>query len=187
MNTLKTKTWLTIAIIVLSTAILVAIYWYVNQVDRIVAIPKVYATGTGSKSAEFAVPEESRAKKLQDFLVSKSSPLAPYAEYIVEQSDKNDIPWTLSVSISGKESSFGKAIRPGSNNAWGFMTWSKSGERSIKMFPSWEAGITAHIELLGNHYKKDMNAGIQKRYCPSFECSETWVSDVTKFSEEIKE
>lgn len=52
MNTLKTKTWLTIAIVVLATAILVAIYWYVNQVDRIVAIPKVYATGAGSKSAE---------------------------------------------------------------------------------------------------------------------------------------
>lgn len=129
--------------------------------------------------------KEQRSKKLYSYLVNKKSPLAPHAELIVSEADKNDISWTLVVAISGKESSFGKNIKPNSNNAWGVMQWDREGNRSIRSFNSWKDGIKFESALLGSFYRSKMNKGIQESYCPGFECSDTWVSNVTDFQEEI--
>lgn len=131
--------------------------------------------------------KDKRISQLYNYLLSKNSPLASHAEYIVQEADRNDIPWTLTTSISGKESSFGKNIKSDSHNAWGIMAWDKEGKRFVRSFDSWEDSIKFESELLGNQFRKDINKGIQARYCPSFECSTTWVTDVTRFAEEIKQ
>lgn len=126
-----------------------------------------------------------RESRLQSFLESKNSPLAEYSDYIVERADAYGIDYTLIVSISGKESSFGKNIKPGSNNAWGVMTWDAKGNRSIRSFGSWKEGIDYESRLLGESYRFNANLSIGAKYCPAFECSSTWAEDVTSFSEEL--
>lgn len=128
---------------------------------------------------------QTRVEKLRTFLEEKNSPLAAYAEYIVHVSDENDIPWTLVASIAGKESSFGVHIKPNSYNAWGVMQWDAKGVRSIRSFSSWKEGILFEAKLLSNSYRTNMNKAIQEKYCPSFECSDTWVTHVTGFQKEI--
>lgn len=126
-----------------------------------------------------------RAIKLEKYLIERNSPLAPFAEVIVSEADKNDIPYTLVAAISGKESSFGKAIKPNSHNAWGVMAWDNAGTRYIRSFGTWTEGIEFVSNLLGENYRANMYKGIQQKYCPSYECSSTWVENVTSFSEEI--
>lgn len=128
---------------------------------------------------------DQRGEKLGLFLKENNSPLTPYADHIVKEADRLDIPWTLVAAISGKESTFGKHIKPGSHNAWGIMAWDSNKKRYIRSFNSWEEGITFVSELLAKHYRENMNRGIQEKYCPSFECSTTWVDDVTSFQKEI--
>lgn len=126
-----------------------------------------------------------REEKLKVFLESKNSPLTTYADYIVKVSDEYDLSWTLIVSIAGKESSFGRHIKPNSFNAWGVMQWDEKGKRSIRSFTSWKEGILFEAKLLSNSYRANMNKAIQEKYCPSFECSDTWVTHVTGFQKEI--
>ncbi len=92
--------------------------------EELPRIHKAYAAPVASSSATLvaspsATFSDTRIKKVYDYLVSKNSPLADYAELIVKEADKNDISWTLVVAISGKESSFGTVIKPDSHNAWG--------------------------------------------------------------------
>ena len=126
-----------------------------------------------------------RITKLKTYLVEKNSPLAGHSALIIQEADAHDIPWTLITSIAGKESGFGKNIKPGSFNAWGIMTWNSEGVRSIRTFSSWEESIRYTSALISNNYRVNMNSAIQAKYCPSFECSNTWVSTVTQFQKEI--
>lgn len=123
--------------------------------------------------------KDDRAEKLEAFLTEKDSPFAHLASYIVEKSDENGIDYTLIASISGKESTFGKYSR--CYNAWGL------GGRDFMCFQSWEESIDFTARLLGKHYRENMIAGIQPKYCPSFECASDWVAFVTSSSEEILE
>jgi hypothetical protein len=133
------------------------------------------------------VKESSREEKLQQYLESKKSPLANYSKLIVKLADEYDISWTLATAISGKESSFGIDIKPNSYNAWGIMAWDKDGNRHIRIFNSWEESIRFETALLSEYYRTNMNSAIQEKYCPSFECSDTWTNDVTSFQEAINE
>lgn len=128
---------------------------------------------------------DDRTQKVYDFLSTKDSPLADYASLIIAEADKNDISWTLIAAISGKESSFGKVIKSDSHNAWGIMAWDLKGKRFIRSFASWEESIKFESKLLADNYRENMNRGIQEKYCPSFECSSSWVDHVTQFQEEI--
>lgn len=120
-----------------------------------------------------------RVKKIQNYLVSKDSPLAPFAQYIVDESDKYDLSYTLIVSIAGKESSFG-IYNAGSFNAWGVRA-----SKGFRNFSSWKDAIEFEANLLSNYYRENMNTAIQKKYCPDVECSSSWVTDVTNFQEDI--
>ncbi len=152
---------------------------------------KVYAaeaTPIPTPSIKTLSPEELkefRIKKTYDYLLKLGSPLAPHAKHIVAMADKYDIPWTLVTAISGKESTYGKNIKPNSFNAWGIMKFDANGNRSIRTFESWESGIEFTSRLLSENYRKNMNKAIQEKYCPSIECSDTWVSDITNFQMSI--
>ncbi len=165
--------------------ILFAKYYQNIGMEKVYAEHIVSPLPIGNATPTHTPYKDVRAEKLYQYLQENESPLAQYADFIIDQADRNDIPWTLSVAISGKESSFGKAIKPGSHNAWGIMAWDSAGNRSIRVFNSWKESITFHASLIGKYYRADMNKGIQTRYCPSFECSNTWVENVTSFSEQI--
>jgi len=126
-----------------------------------------------------------RVEKLETYLKENNSPLADYADYIVEMADKYDISYTLSVAIALKESSLETAGDTTDFNAWGIMTWDLNGKRSIRKFTSWKESIKYHTALISNSYRVNMNKAIQEKYCPSFECSDSWVAHVTGAQKEI--
>lgn len=120
---------------------------------------------------------DSRVIKLKAFLEEKNSPLTEYSEFIVNESDKYGIDYTLIVSISGIESNYGVQSR--CYNAWGL------GGTKFMCFNSWEQSISYVSELLGTSYRKKMIAGIQNTYCPSYECNPDWVHVVMQSAEQI--
>lgn len=134
---------------------------------------------------ETAEVKVDREQKLYDYLRKHNSPLAGQSALIIEASDEYGIDYTLIPAIAGKESSFGKAIKQGSYNAWGIMAWDEAGNRSVRIFNSWKEAINFEAKLLAENYRWNMNRGIQQKYCPDFECSPTWASDITSFSEAI--
>lgn len=163
--------------------------YYKNQgkLEAFAQMPVVSPLADEDFQLEEKTFEDTRVQKLYDFLRQKESPLSSHAQLIVDLSDEHDLPYTLIVAIAGKESSFGHAIKEGSHNAWGVMGWDANGKRHIRNFSSWEEGIRFEARLLDENYRDKMARGIQETYCPSFECSDTWVSTVAGFQEEINE
>ncbi len=181
---LKPRTWKTISIITISTLIIsyASIEAKASVVPRIISPLAQYAVENGVDITDLV---DIRILKVDLFLKKNNSPLAGYGEYIVGLADKYDIPWTLVVAISGKESGFGKNIKPNSYNAWGVMAWDFKGKRFIRSFRSWEEGIAFESRLLGENYRLNSIQAIGTKYCPAFECSNTWAKDVTGFQEEV--
>lgn len=149
---------------------------------------EIVATPTPEPETAVVVVEESepvyvdeRAEKLGKYLKKKGSPLAAHANYIIEQSDRNGIDWTLIVAIANKESTLCKHIKPGSHNCWGL------GGRNFMYFDSYEAAIKYEAELLNRAYREVANRGIQQKYCPDYECASNWVQTVSNTSREILE
>lgn len=149
-------------------------------------------TKYNTKAANYAiVPVDSletkpvdRVAKLQSFLQKKHSPLAPYAQLIIDEADKNGIDWTLTTGIATIETSLGKNLS-GKYNAWNIMAFENGRRIGARNYASWEEGIKAVSKLLGENYRYNMLKGIQVKYCPSYECSSQWVNVVTNTSEEI--
>lgn len=179
--TLKTSVWKNIAIIGSMVIFAALVGYFAKQNERKMNMLenglKVYAATT-EREKKFS---DERVQKLYNKLSYYNSPLAGYAQYIVAVSDEYAIDYTLIAAIAGKESSFGKHLA-NDYNAWG-ITGGK--ETRFRAFVSWEEGIRFEAQLLSEQYRKDMVAGIQTRYCPSFQCSDSWVDDVTAFSGEI--
>jgi hypothetical protein len=150
-----------------------------NLPDAIQAVNPVIQVESKEPTVKFVeVKNDDRTEKLKSFLISKGSPLADYAGVIIKEADEHGIDWTLTTSISGKESSYGKQCPDGSHNAWGI-----GGAKAMRRFASWEEGIAYVSALLGNNYKTNMLKGIQTKYCPSFECDKNWVAHVAQFSD----
>lgn len=126
-----------------------------------------------------------REQKVKTYLEKFNSPLAPHADYIVELADKYDIAYTTIPAIARKESTLGKAIKPGSHNAWGIMSWDSQKNRSIRIFNSWEEGIRYTTALISKNYREQMWSKVQDKYCPDYECSDTWIKTVVQTQEEI--
>ena len=123
---------------------------------------------------------DERSETLTTFLQTKNSPLAPFANLIVEEADKYDIGWTKIAAISGKESGYGIHMPEGSHNAWGI------GGNQFMYFESWEKGIKYVSWLIGTSYKWNENKGIQQKYCPDSDgCASDWAQTVTAFTHEI--
>jgi hypothetical protein len=124
-------------------------------------------------------PVDNRIKKLEAFLKAKNSPLADYAQLIVEQADLYDIGWTRIVAISSIESGLGINCPDNSHNAWGM-------GKPFMYFDTWEDGIKFASKLIGNNYKLNENQGIKTKYCPSWDgCNPAWANHVTNISNEI--
>jgi hypothetical protein len=127
------------------------------------------------------IPESERVSKLRQFLELKKSPLAPYSQLIVSESDKYAIDYTKIVAISCIESSCGLKLPEGSHNAWGL------GGKNFIYFGSWEEGIRSIAKTLGTSYKQNENQGIKDKYCPAPGCNQSWAKIVTDTTNTILE
>jgi len=119
-----------------------------------------------------------RVENLRNFLIQFNSPLAPYAQDFVTFADANGLDYRLVPSISGVESTFGKAIPSNSFNAYGWANGNYS-------FSSWSDSISVVSQTLRTEYiEKGANSlnKIARRYAPP---SSTWGSKVKYFEGKI--
>ncbi len=130
---------------------------------------------------------DSRAKKIDGVFKAYNCPMTGTGEYIVEQADKNGIPYWLVASIAFQESICGKYTpeKAGveSYNSWG---WAVYGD-STKFFKSYEHGIKVVSEYLGNRFFKrgiTDTCDIMKVYTPPSNGS--WCRGVNYFGEKIQ-
>lgn len=145
----------------------------------------IYAEQIRSSSAELT-PTQAPAKKVADVRVATleaifakyHSPLLPYAKAYVELADKYGVDWKLLPAISGLESSFGKALLPGTFNAYGW------GGGTI-YFKSWEDGIEVINKTLKENYMVKWKATDVWSIGPIYAESKTWAVRVNKFMSEI--
>lgn len=64
--------------------------------------------------------KDDRPERLERFLVSRGSPMAPDAKSLVAIADKYDLDWTFLPAIAGLESQYGKYVPSGSFNPYGW-------------------------------------------------------------------
>lgn len=122
--------------------------------------------------------EDKRAEKLNQFLRSYHSPLAPYSDFIVKTADRYSLDWKLVPAISGVESSFGQHIPFNSFNAYG---WNNGNY----YFQDWQDGIkTVSLALRENYI--DRGAKTVEQIGPIYAESPTWSQRVAYFMEKIE-
>lgn len=97
--------------------------------------------GTSQVLGTSIVAGDARALLLSSFLKRNDSPMAPYAETIVRESDTNGLDYRLIVAIAMCESNLGKRM-PSSDsfNPFGIAVY--TGQLSGKKFDSWEHAIS---------------------------------------------
>ncbi len=122
---------------------------------------------------------DERVLKLSQYLKTRNSSLAPYAQTFVDEADKNGLDYKLLPAIAGVESTFGRAFMPGTYNYYG---WGGG----LIYFESNEDGIAKVSEGLKKGYldkgAKSV-AAISYIYCPPSHFS--WYSKVTNFMDGI--
>lgn len=130
---------------------------------------------------------DARAKKVDGVFKSYGCPMFGTGEYIVEQADKNGIPYWLVAAVAFQESLCGKYTpeKGGleSYNSWG---WGIYGSNS-KFFKSYEHGIKVVSEYFGNRfYKRGVKdtCEIMRVYTPPSNGS--WCKGVNYFGEKIQ-
>jgi hypothetical protein len=133
------------------------------------------------------VPEEARPELLRHFLASYNSPLTPYADYILEISEKYGLDWRLLTGIAGNESLFGRVVPYESHNAWG---WGIHSRGTLK-FSSWEEGIEKVAKGIKENYVDKGLATIDlimTKYAPvSVANGYPWADNVRFFMERLEQ
>ncbi len=129
---------------------------------------------------------DGKAAIIQQYLARHHSPLAPYAQKIVDEAEKYDLDWRLTTAICMQESNCGKSIPFDSNNAWGWAIHSTY----TKYFETWETAIETVTKGLKTDY---IDRGlttpyqIMTRYCPlSVAKGGTWAKAVEYFMWELE-
>ena len=133
----------------------------------------------GSAVLENSLPmADKRVIKLKKFLENYDSPLAEYAENLIESADKYGLDWKLVPAITGVESTFGKQIPAGSYNAYG---WANG----AFYFESWEQSINLVSKTLKEKYIDrglDTPYKMGPVYAPP---SKTWAWKITYFMNKL--
>lgn len=120
---------------------------------------------------------------IKKYLEKYQSPIAPYADLIVEVSDKYGLDWRLLVAIAQQESNLGKKAPPDSYNAWGWGVHS----RSTLRFSSWEKGIETVARGIKEKYIDEgytTPEEIMNKYTPL--SSGSWAFGVNQFIQELE-
>lgn len=129
-----------------------------------------YLTNATAQQETPAVPEtDPNIAILQSYLEQKGSPLAPYAEHILQQEN-----WKLVLAISNGESTMCK--RQLYNNCWGV-----GGAWNLRRYASFAEGFSDVNRLITEKYVaegKDTPAKIARKYVGNY--SPNWVKAVSQ-------
>lgn len=110
---------------------------------------------------------DARPYQVDKFLRANGSPMTGLGQYLVASADKYHIDWRLTTAIAFQESSLGKILPKGSNNAWGWGIY--TGQDSGATFHSWQFAIDNVSQgLAQDYYAKGLRTPkqIQSRYTP---------------------
>jgi len=132
---------------------------------------------------------DARAPLLSDFLASHQSPMAGYAEYIIDRADYYGIDFRLVPSIAMCESIGGKHIPSrDSYNAWGISV--ATGTTSGAKFPNWLYAIDwVSRYIKEKYYDRDIRELVDIGAIwapPSVEKGNSWAKCVQFFMDEIE-
>jgi hypothetical protein len=158
------------------TIFIIAIVFYLFSAADVSA--EVSVAGGSATLKKSQVKSDYRIEILRAYLTKHNSPLAEYADELVESADKYNIDWRLVPAISGVESTFGKRIPYNSFNAYG---WANGAYN----FKSWEDSIEIVSKTLREKYIDKGAPSISKiarRYAPP---SSTWARNVKFFMRKI--
>lgn len=146
---------------------------------------QVYASlpnKTSSVSAEIGA-SDARPEIVKKYLDSYNSPLSPFADFIVQTSDKYSLDFRLTTAIAQQESNLCKIIPPGSYNCWG---WGITSVGTLG-FNSYQQGIDEVSQGLREEY---LNKGyttvedIMSKYTP--QSNGSWAAGVNEFMSEMQ-
>ncbi len=146
------------------------------------------STGTSQVLGASVIAADSRSLLLTAFLRQHDSPIAPYAELIVQKADENGIDFRLVVAIAMCESNLGKHMPSrDSYNAWGVAVY--TGKDSGATFRDWPQAIDWVSQYIKEKYYdkgiKDLK-GIGAIYAPpSVENGNSWTNCVETFQQSI--
>ena len=142
------------------------------------SLPSEIPNVTGSATAA-----DARGEILKNYLAAYSSPLLPFANYIVDRADTYGIDFRLITAIAQQESNLCKVIPDNSFNCWGWGIHSKG----TLGFASFEEGIDVVSKGLKTEY---IDKGyvtpeqIMSKYTPLSNGS--WAYGVNKFLLEME-
>lgn len=129
---------------------------------------------------------DARPLIIKNYLQEYQSPLTPFAEYLVQISDKNSLDYRLLVAIARQESTLCKNIPADSYNCWG---WGIHSQGTLR-FNSYEEAIA---KVAAGIKEKYVDQGlttpeqIMEKYCPlSLEKGGSWALWVEQFMEELR-
>jgi hypothetical protein len=131
----------------------------------------------------FATVSDGRIELIRQYLSSYSSPLEPYASFIIFAADKYKLDFRLITAIAQQESNLCKIIPPNSYNCWG---WGIHSGGTLG-FNSFEEGIEIVSQGIREQY---LNKGyetveeIMSKYTPLSNGS--WAYGVNKFMGDIE-
>lgn len=130
----------------------------------------------------YIVAGDARPILLQKYLEYYHSPLAPYARYIFDVSQKLGLDYRLLVAIAQQESNLCKKAPPNSYNCWG---WGIYGHKVTRFHSYPEAIQTVARGLKRDYLDKGLTSPeeIMARYTPPSKGS--WAFGVRQFMEEL--
>ncbi|MBI3576878.1 glucosaminidase domain-containing protein [Candidatus Gottesmanbacteria bacterium] len=159
-----------------------------EQYPRPLAHRVTASAGTAQILGASVVAGDARGLLLKRFLEKYGSPMAPYADLIVQQADANSIDFRLTVAIAMCESNLGKHIPShDSFNPFGVAVF--TGTQSGKKFESWEHAISwVSTYLRTNFYDRGITnlRDIGAIYAPpSVANGYSWTTCVEQFMGQI--
>lgn len=123
---------------------------------------------------------------IENYLKKHQSPLVPFAQYLVNISDKYGLDYRLLVAIAQQESNLCKKIPLDSYNCWGWGIHS----RGTLMFSSYEDAIEkVATGLKAKYIDKGLTTPeeIMAKYCPlSLEKGGSWAKGINQFLEDLQ-
>ena len=143
---------------------------------------KTAATSANISTVRTVEKEDPRIQKLEKYLESKNSPLAPYAGVFVTEADKHNLDWKFVAAVSGVESGYGKRIPAQSYNGWG---WGVYGD-NVHRFASWEDGIQTISHDIRVKYMNKRGATDIYSIGRIYAASPTWAQKVTYMMNQIE-
>lgn len=129
---------------------------------------------------------DARPVLVRDFFRFYNSPLEPYADFVVETSDKYGLDFRLIPAIAMAESGAGKEIPHSSYNAWGYGVYGDQ----VLGFSGWKEGIERVARGLKEDYIDyglDTPDKIMPKYAPpSVAKGGPWAIAVNQFINQMK-